>query len=233
MADVIIQIYGIRTVEDARMVIEMGGHHIGVSYGKIKRTPGQLTCEKAKEIFEGVQPEAVKVGLTVAEDVEEITENLKEVLPDVLHLSGDIEGLTPAEVQELKDRFPGLKIMQALPVLAGVPLEEQKIAQYIKDYESTTDFWLIDTKAPNATDIGATGLTHDREIDRWIVENTKAPCIIAGGLDADNVADAIHVTHPYGVDSYSLTNFDVQDPNREGCKDPAKVKAFIEAARNA
>ena len=61
MANVIIQICGIRTVEDARMVIDMGGHHIGVSYGKIKRTPGQLTCEKAKEIFEGVQPEAVKV----------------------------------------------------------------------------------------------------------------------------------------------------------------------------
>jgi phosphoribosylanthranilate isomerase len=83
MANVIIQIYGIRTVEDARMVIDMGGHHIGVSYGKIKRTPGQLTCEKAKEIFEGVQPEAVKVGLTVAEDIDEITENLKVVCPDV------------------------------------------------------------------------------------------------------------------------------------------------------
>ena len=81
MANVIIQIYGIRTVEDARMVIDMGGHHIGVSYGKIKRTPGQLTCEKAKEIFEGVQPEAVKVGLTVAEDIDEITENLKVVCP--------------------------------------------------------------------------------------------------------------------------------------------------------
>jgi len=51
MANVIVQIYGIRTVEDARMVIDAGGHHIGVSYGKIKRTDGQLTCEKAKEIF--------------------------------------------------------------------------------------------------------------------------------------------------------------------------------------
>ena len=81
MANVIIQIYGIRTVEDARMVIDMGGHHIGVSYGKIKRTPGQLTCEKAKEIFEGVQPEAVKVGLTVAEDIDEITENLRLCVP--------------------------------------------------------------------------------------------------------------------------------------------------------
>ena len=208
MADVIIQIYGIRTTEDARMVVEQGAHHIGVSYGKIKRTPGQLTCEQAKQIFEGVQPEAVKIGLTVSEDIDEITENLKEVLPDVLHLSGDIEGISPLEVQELKNRFPGLKIMQAIPVLSGVPLEEQKIMQYIKEYEPVSDFFLIDTKAPMAGDIGATGLTHDREIDRVIVESTKVPCIIAGGLDADNVAEAIHVTHPYGVDSFSLTNYD-------------------------
>ena len=101
--------------------------------------------------------------------------------PDVLHLSGDIEGITPAQVQELRDRFPGLKIMQAIPVLAGVPLEEQKVMQYIKDYEPVTDFFLIDTKAPEAGDIGATGLTHDRMIDKAIVESTKVPCIIAGG----------------------------------------------------
>ena len=59
------------------MVIDMGGEHIGVSYGKIKRTPGQLDCERAREIFEGVQPQAVRIGLTVAEDIDEISENLR------------------------------------------------------------------------------------------------------------------------------------------------------------
>lgn len=232
MANVKVQIYGIRTVEDARMVIDMGGHHIGVSYGKIKRTPGQLTCEKAKEIFEGVQPEAVKIGLTVAEDIDEITENLKVVLPDVLHLSGDIEGITPEQVQELRNRFPGLKIMQAIPVLQGVPLEEQKVLEYVRQYEAVTDFFLIDTKAPSAGDIGATGLIHDRTIDKAIIDSTKVPCIIAGGLDDKNVAEAIHITHPYGVDSFSLTN--VEHPEEgKGCKDHSKVKAFTEAALNA
>ena len=219
MANVIVQIYGIRTVEDARMVIDAGGHHIGVSYGKIKRTDGQLTCEKAKEIFEGVQKNAVRIGLTVSVDIDEITENLQAAMPDVLHLSGDIEGISPADIVRLKKRFSGLKIMQALPVLAGVPLKEQKIMQYIKDYEAVSDFFLIDTKNPSATDIGATGLTHDH--------------IIAGGLDAGNVANAIHICRPYGVDSYSLTNFDPPRPEKEGCKDPVKVKAFTEAALNA
>jgi phosphoribosylanthranilate isomerase len=232
MKKMIIQIYGIRTVEDARMVIDLGGHHIGVSYGKIKRTPGQLTCAKAKEIFEGVQPEAVKIGLTVSENIDEITADLNEVLPDVLHLSGNIEGITPEEVQELRNRFPGLKIMQALPVLVGVSMEKQKVFDFVRDYESTTDFFLIDTKTPDSTDIGATGLVHDQSIDRAIIESTSVPCIVAGGLDASNVVEAIHITKPYGVDSYSLTNLDNPEEGK-GCKDPAKVKAFIDAAFNA
>ena len=44
--------------------------------------------------------------------------------------------------------------------------------------------------------------------------------------------EAIHETHPYGVDSFSLTNFD-QVEEGKGCKDPEKVKAFIEASLNA
>lgn len=233
MADVIAQIYGIRTVEDARMVIDYGGEHIGVSYGKIKRTPGQLDCAQAKEIFEGVQPQAVRIGLTVAEDIDEISDNLRAVLPDVLHLSGDIEAIDPDQIRDLKRRFPSLKIMQAIPVLAGVPIDEQPVMDYVRDYSPVSDFFLIDTKIAKATDIGATGVTHDRAIDRKIVESTDVPCIIAGGLDASNVAEAIAETHPYGVDSFSLTNYDDERADTLRCKDPAKVKAFIEAAKNA
>lgn len=235
MKDTIIQIYGIRTPEDARVVIENGGHHLGVSYGKIKRTPGQLTCEQAKVIFDSVKDgEAVKIGLTIAEDIDEITENLKEVLPDVLHLSGEIEGITPAQVKELKSRFPTLKIMQAIPVYPNVPKEEQKAFQYIKEYEEVSDFYLIDTKVEGCDEggIGATGLTHDIMIDKAIVESTPVPCIIAGGLTPDNVAEAVRITQPYGADSYSWTNYDNPEPGKP-CKDPAKIKAFCEAVRNA
>lgn len=233
MSDVIIQIYGIRTVEDARMVVDHGALHIGVSYGHIKHTPGQLTCEQAKEIFKGVQPEAVRIGLTCSTDIDEISEDLRAAMPDVLHLSGDIDGISPDEVAELRSRFPGLKIMQAIPVLAGVPLENQKVMEYVRAYEEVSDYFLIDTKAASAEDIGATGLTHDRAIDRAIVESTDVRCIIAGGLDENNVADAIRETHPYGVDSYTHTNYDDERANTLRCKDEAKVIAFIEAARNA
>ena len=229
----IVQIYGIRTVEDARMVVDFGAEHIGVSYGHVKHTPGQLTCEQAKEIFAGVQPEAVRIGLTCSTDIDEISEDLQAAMPDVLHLSGDIDGISPEQVAELRGRFPGLKIMQAIPVLAGVPLEDQRVMEYVRAYEEVSDFFLIDTKAPSAGDIGATGLTHDRAIDRAIVDATDVPCIIAGGLDIDNVADAIHETRPYGVDSFTCTNYDDERADTLRCKDPEKVEAFVRAAKNA
>lgn len=229
----IVQIYGIRTVEDARMVVDFGAEHIGVSYGHVKHTPGQLTCEQAKEIFAGVQPEAVRIGLTCSTDIDEISEDLRAAMPDVLHLSGDIDGISPEQVAELRGRFPGLKIMQAIPVLAGVPLEDQRVMEYVRAYEEVSDFFLIDTKAPSAGDIGATGLTHDRAIDRAIVDATDVPCIIAGGLDVDNVADAIHETRPYGVDSFTCTNYDDERADTLRCKDPEKVEAFVRAAKNA
>ena len=189
MSDVIVQIYGIRTVEDARMVVGHGAKHIGVSYGHINHTPGQLTCEQAKEIFEGVQPEAVRIGLTCSTDIDEISEDLHAAMPDVLH--------------------------------------------YVRAYEPVSDFFLIDTKAPTVGDIGATGLTHDRAIDAAIVAATDVRCIIAGGLDEHNVTEAIHKTKPYGVDSYTHTNYDDERANTLHCKDEAKVIAFCEAARNA
>ncbi|MBI0062056.1 MULTISPECIES: phosphoribosylanthranilate isomerase [Bifidobacterium] len=233
MAKVIVQIYGIRSVEDARMVIDAGGDHLGVSYGSIKRTPGQLDCEQAKAIFDAIGNDAVKVGLTVAEDIDEISDNLNEALPDVLHLSGDIDAIEPEQIRVLRKRFPSLRIMQAIPVLAGVPLDEQRVLEYVKEYEPVSDFFLIDTKAPEAGDIGATGLTHDRSIDKAIIEATEVPCIIAGGLDEQNVAEAIAQTDPYGVDSFSFTNYSDERGDGLHCKDPQKVLAFVQAARDA
>lgn len=236
MPETIIQIYGIRNIEDAQVVIGLGTHHIGVSFGETKRTPGQLTCELARELFLTVGDTAVKVGLTVSEDVDEITRDLTGLLPaepDVLHLSGDIEGLSPAEVQVLRDRFPNIKMMQAIPVLPGVPRAEQPAFRFVREYEAVTDFFLIDTKVPNATDIGATGVAHDWAIDREIIEMTDVKCIIAGGLHADNVTAAVEATRPYGADSFSLTNYATPQGDTPNYKDPEKVKGFVEAVRRA
>ena len=179
----------------------------------------------------------MKVGLTIATDVDEIIHDLSLFEPDVFHLSGDIRDISPEGVQRIRDCYPNLKIMQAIPVYSGVPVEEQwpEILELIRAYEATTDFFLIDTKDPDSTiGIGATGVTHDREIDRRIIESTSVKCIIAGGLDASNVAEAIRQTHPYGVDSCTRTTYPKFLQEITGrVKDPVKIYEFVEAARNA
>ncbi len=221
MTKTIAQIYGIKSVSDAKMVTEMGADHLGVAYG----SPRFLNFDQAREVFNAIGDKAVKIGLTISYDLEEIVTMVTTVMPDILHLSGDIAKFTPSQIVELKNRVKGLKIMQALPA------NDPKIFDYVKEYEPVSDFFLIDTVKEGAGDIGATGLTHDLLIDKKIVEMTKIPCIIAGGLGSTNVAEAIRIVRPYGVDSLTKTNLDT--PQGDHFKDPLKVKAFIESIRKA
>ncbi|GAA0452068.1 phosphoribosylanthranilate isomerase [Alkalibacillus silvisoli] len=227
-----VQIYEIRSKEDAINVIESGADHIGVPYAKNPQYPGHLTCEEAKKVFEIVPSDVLKIGLTISEDVDEIIENLSIVKPDVLHLSGDIEAIAPEQIKTIKRHCNDLKIMQAIPVYSGIPLENQKALNYAKEYESVSDYFLIDTKSMSEEVIGATGKVHDWNIDKAIIESTNVPCIIAGGLSSENVAEAIRISNPYGVDSFTSTNYD-SPKDEKRIKDPSKVKAFVRAAQNA
>lgn len=238
MAKVITQIYGCEQIIDAQIAAALGADHIGCAYGEVPHLGnGQKNCADAKKFFDSLPDNVVKVGLTIATDVDEIIHDLSLYEPDVFHLSGDIRDISPEGVQRIRDAFPKLKIMQALPVYAGVSADDQwdEVLSLVKAYESTSDFFLIDTKDPKSTiGIGATGFVHDREIDRRIIESTSVKCIIAGGLDASNVAQAIHETHPYGVDSCTLTSYPEFMKKITGrVKDPTKVYEFIQAARNA
>ena len=237
MAKVITQIYGCEQIIDAQIAAALGVDHIGCGFGEIAHLPNQKNCAQAKEFFDALPKNVVRVGLTIATDVDEIIHDLTLFEPDVFHLSGDIRDISPEGVQRIRDAFPNLKIMQAIPVYAGVPVEEQwpVILELIRAYEPTTDYFRIDTKHPGSTiGIGATGFTHDREIDRRIIESTDVNCIIAGGLNEDNVAEAIQQTHPYGVDSCTLTNYPKFLREITGrVKDPVKLWKFVENAHNA
>lgn len=215
----IVQVYEIKSIEDAKIVVEMGVDHVGVPCG----TPRFISYEYARQIFDVIGNRAVKVGLTVSSDIEEMVTLATIAHPDILHLSGEIEKFLPDQIKELKRRVQGLKIMQALP--ANNPI----VHQFVRDYESVVDYFLIDTVIPGAVDIGATGLTHDLNIDKNIVQSTRVPCIIAGGLGPDNVAEAINLVRPYGVDSLTKTN--LPRPIGSLTKDLLKVKAFVETVR--
>jgi phosphoribosylanthranilate isomerase len=85
---------------------------------------------------------------------------------------------------------------------------------------------MLDSGAKGPAFVGASGETHDWSVSRTVVERSRVSVILAGGLSADNVADAIATVRPWGVDSFTHTDF----PGQRGKKDPARVQAFVAAA---
>jgi len=111
-------------------------------------------------------------------------------------------------------------LLRAIAVRAGETLTEADAHQECADY------LMLDSGAKNLPSLGATGETHDWSVSRTIVERSRVPVILAGGLSAENVEDAIATVRPFGVDSFTHTDV----PGNRGKKDPARVRAFVAAA---
>lgn len=216
------QIYSVKSVKEALEVIDAGADHIGLVPGSCD-IPGGISNRTASEIFKAVGSRAVKVALTIADDPEEMIEMAQELHPDIVHISGPHFTATPEFAKRFRSLCGGVKIMQAVPVTGHECIDQ---ARYLSGF---VDYILLDSVSSNAAGIGASGVTNDWGIGRKIVEASRVPVILAGGLCKDNVADAIRAVRPWGVDS--MTRTDKILPSGESVKDIEKVAAFCKAAR--
>ena len=217
----IVQIYSLISVEDAVAVASLGADYIGVVVGKHKLAADEQTYDQARTIFAALPLHTVKIALSISTDVEEIIEMAEAVRPDIVQVQVDVDELTPASTAQLRRSLDPIRLMRAIPVTG-----EESIAQALR-YQDFSDYLLLDTKVPEGAQFGATGQTHDWGISRRIVKLCRIPVILAGGLSPENVAEAIRVVDPWGVDSCTQTNRDDQ-PFR---KDLDKVRRFIAAAK--
>ena len=222
----LVQIYTSQTPAEARALATLGVDHIGLTPAQ-RGLPGEIDDATARQIRDAVAGKAIIVALSVEADLDEIARMANIVQPDILHLCGDIKVVTPAAVGELRDRFsrqiPEMKIMQAIPVVNAGAVD---IAMA---YQSVADYLILDSVSPDIDGIGAAGVTHDWHISREIVTRSRLPVILAGGLSAENVAEAIRAVRPWGVDSLTKTNRPLGDGRF--CKDLDRVRAFVTAAR--
>ncbi len=218
----IVQIYTVQSPEEGLSLANLGVDHIGITPSQ-HGLPGEISNEYAAEIFSVIGDKAVKVALTVDADLNEIVAMVKTVKPDILHLCGDLKLMTPAKVLELRGMLPGMQIMQAIPVM------DETALQIARDYEEVSDYFILDSYSDQIGGIGAAGFTHDWRISRAIVEQSRIPVILAGGLSAENVEEAIQQVQPWGVDSLTRTNLPLGDGKFR--KDLEEVKRFVERAK--
>lgn len=219
-----VQIYTMQTVAEAQAVIRSGVDHIGITPSDIG-LPGEVDIATARAIVDAVGDSAVSVALSVASSLDAIESMARAVKPNILHLCGLDDTLPPDAVGELRERLPDLPIMQAVSVTGPEALD------VALSYESVADYLILDTQAADIAGIGASGKTHDWNVSCEIVRRVGVPVILAGGLSPENVAEAVRIVRPWGVDSLTLTNCPSADGGFQ--KDLELVRRFAEAARKA
>ncbi len=211
-----IKICGIRTYEDAMMVLEAGVDMIGFNlYPQSPRYIRPGDCMRLVVRLETALREEMARVTTMGVFVNTERDNMHAIFRDchldMIQLSGD----EPPEVLEMLGE-------RSFKVLRPTTFEEFSDAVQRYPRRTMAPAWMIDTYRPGQ--YGGTGQPADWELVRRIAQ--QAPVLLAGGLTAENVAEAIRRVNPWGVDVAS----GVEDA--PGRKDTRKIAAFVQAARS-
>jgi phosphoribosylanthranilate isomerase len=199
----VIKVCGITNEADAQIAVEAGVNAIGLNfYG---RSPRFISAGRAREIASLIPASILKIGVFVNGDADNITAIAKHVQLDVIQLHGTIRG-----------DLSGFRIWRAVPVDEQFPDSLHDLL----DGEITAEAYLLDTPTKH---FGGSG----RAFEWSRVAGLSQRIVLAGGLDASNVGQAISVAHPWGVDACSRLELS------SGKKDAQKMRDFVAEALRA
>ncbi|MFL6582027.1 MAG: phosphoribosylanthranilate isomerase [Burkholderiales bacterium] len=201
-----VKICGITRVQDALLAAHSGAHAIGLIF--YAGSPRLVSRKVAREVVDVLPAFVTPVALFVNADKREIESVIADVRPGLLQFHGD-------EAPEVCASF-GLPYIKAAKVQPGLDL-----LQYARRYRSAKGL-LLDASVEGSH--GGTGSTFDWTL---IPDQLPLPIILAGGLQHDNVADAIRRVRPWAVDVSSGVEA------AKGIKDAVKIAAFIRGVRDA
>jgi phosphoribosylanthranilate isomerase len=219
----ITQIFGVEHYDDAIAVASLGAEHLGfLIEDPAFKGEGEncISAAEARRIFADLPPQTVTIALFSTPNEALILQTVEAVRPKMVQVCWDVDAMGAAREHRLHQQLGEVKMIKEVPV--GGPETRQRAMESALRYQRCADLLILDTQTDRRW-IGATGQTHNWAISEDIVRQVDIPCILAGGLDPDNVFEALRAVRPWGVDSYSRTNL----PN--GRKDLAKVRAFIDA----
>jgi len=206
---------------DARASVAAGADALGFIFAPSTR---RIEANAAAEIIVALPAEVEKIGVFVNETPERTAEIAGQVELTGVQLHGDEPA---AQLAVYRLTLGGRKLIKTLQ--AGELLTNsggRQLQAYLEAHESI-DAILLDAGGPGQR--GGTGIPFDWEAALPIAQRIKAvlPVIIAGGLSPENVAEAMRLFEPYGVDVVSGVEREV------GKKDDAKLRSFMAAARQA
>jgi phosphoribosylanthranilate isomerase len=209
-----VKICGLRSPEALDVALEAGADLVGFVF--FAPSPRHLDFVTARMLGERVRGRARKVALSVDADDAWLEASIAALRPDLLQLHG----------RETAERVAAIRARFGLPVMKALPIECRDDLSALALYAGVADRLLFDARAPReATRPGGLG----KPFDWRLLENLDVgvPFMLSGGLDADNLIEALRVTRAPGVDVSSGVE------RAPGEKDPDRIRAFVRAARGA
>lgn len=212
--DIRVKICGLKEPAHVVAAAEAGAAYVGFVF--FEKSPRNVGIEQARDLAVEAPVGVAKVALTVNAD-DAFLDKLVETVPlDMLQLHGNE---SPERVAEVRARF-------GLPVMKAIGIADAEDAAKIDTYGAVADQLLVDAKPPKNADLpGGNGLSFD-----WRLVNRKywpRPWMLAGGLTADNVAEAVKMTGARQLDLSSGVE------SAPGVKDIGMIRTFMKAVQDA
>jgi len=208
-----VKICGLKTKPDIQTAIDNGADFLGFIF--FPPSPRNISPQQAQEISANVPTNIKKVAVIVDMSEDDIYSLLSQFDADIIQMHGEE---SPEFVQNIKDRFK-------LPIIKAIPVEDKNNLEEIEKYKDIADYIMLDKK-PDITDgiPGGTGKSFNWDI----LKNTDLPnnWILSGGLNIDNVTQAIEQTGASFIDVSSGVE------KARGVKDPELIKAFLQKAKH-
>jgi len=219
MSGGLIHVAGITDTEEAELLIDCGVEFLGFPL-VLDRHAEDLPPAEAAKIVAKYRGQATFFVITYLSQAAKIAELCRKLHVDMVQLHGDI---SLDELKRLRAEQPGWRIVKSLVVTedSDTLIEEaQRLAHWV-------DAFITDTFDPVTGARGATGKTHDWAVSRRLVEVSPKPVILAGGLNPDNVREAIRTVRPAGVDVHTGIE------GKDGRKRRDLTSRFVTQARKA
>lgn len=208
-----IKICCIQSVEEAKTAIRLGASAVGL-VARMPSGPGPITDDRIREIAASVPPPVATFLLTSETTVAEIIEHHQRTNTNTIQI---VDALSSGTHRELKGALPFVKIVQVIHVIDDFSVREAvKISGLV-------DAILLDSGNPRlpVRELGGTGRVHNWKLSRQIRMNALCPVFLAGGLNPENIREAVEAVEPFGVDVCNGVR-------TGGNLDPDKLRRFID-----
>jgi phosphoribosylanthranilate isomerase len=207
-----IKICCISSENEAQTAIEFGASAIGL-VARMPSGPGPISDELIRQIANKVPPPVATFLLTSETSVKEIIGHHNRTNTSTIQI---VDSLSSGSYNQLKTALPYVKIVQVIHVI-----DERSVDEAI-GISGFVDAILLDSGNPKLKikELGGTGRVHNWKLSRQIRDKSKCPVFLAGGLNPENVRQAIEEVQPFAVDVCSGVRTD-------GNLDSKKLELFV------